>query len=413
MNQFKQILKKAHDKGLTPAASAHLDAIRSTAALAVLLMHARHLFLIDWAQVQGKNVLSRLAYAASDFGHQAVIVFFVLSGFLIGPSVLRSIHTQRWSPSRYFMRRFFRLEVVLFPALLLCVAWDLGGIHLFGLGGIYGGHETFYPVGYNIARRLSWPIFWGNAAFLQILRLPTLGSDSPLWSLSNEFWYYMLFPCIALLVSSFHQKRGRIFYGVLACLIGWFIGKDLLLYFPIWVIGTLIFYLPKWNVSGLLRVATLAISAVVFGCVTVMARFYWTNVLIADYCMSIAFAIFLYFLINNSPPSQRSVFQCLSRNGFLLLHPLCRAHSISRVYRSMDRRSLDSDPLAHGLRDSSRRRRLDLCPSDSHGVRGTHRPISLLDGAQIRNVGSIGDLSGGSTEHPQPDGRDTVVGTRF
>lgn len=302
MNQFKQILKKAHDKGLTPAASAHLDAIRSTAALAVLLMHARHLFLIDWAQVQGKNVLSRLAYAASDFGHQAVIVFFVLSGFLIGPSVLRSIHTQRWSPSRYFMRRFFRLEVVLFPALLLCVAWDLGGIHLFGLGGIYGGHETFYPVGYNIARRLSWPIFWGNAAFLQILRLPTLGSDSPLWSLSNEFWYYMLFPCIALLVSSFHQKRGRIFYGVLACLIGWFIGKDLLLYFPIWVIGTLIFYLPKWNVSGLLRVATLAISAVVFGCVTVMARFYWTNVLIADYCMSIAFAIFLYFLINNSPP---------------------------------------------------------------------------------------------------------------
>ncbi len=301
MNQFKQILKKAHDKGLTPAASAHLDAIRSTAALAVLLMHARHLFLIDWAQVQGKNVLSRLAYAASDFGHQAVIVFFVLSGFLIGPSVLRSIHTQRWSPSRYFLRRFFRLEVVLFPALLLCVAWDLGGIHLFGLGGIYGGHETFYPVGYNIARHLSWPIFWGNAAFLQNLRLPTLGSDSPLWSLSNEFWYYMLFPCLALMGSSFHQKRGRIFYGILACLIGWFIGKDLLLYFPIWVIGTLIFYLPKWNASGLLRVATLAISAVVFACATFLARFYWTNALIADYGMSIAFAIFLYFLINNSP----------------------------------------------------------------------------------------------------------------
>ena len=301
MTQFKQLLKKAHDKGLSPAASAHLDAIRSIAALAVLLMHARHLLLIDWVDVKRKSIPLGLLYGASDFGHQAVIVFFVLSGFLIGPSVLRSIHTQRWSSSRYFLRRFFRLEVVLFPALILCVAWDLGGIHLFGLGGIYGGHETFYPVGYDIAGRLSWPVFWGNAAFLQTLRLPTLGSDSPLWSLSNEFWYYMLFPCIALLGSSFHRKRGRILYGFLACLIAWFIGTPLLLYFPIWVIGTLIFYLPRWNTSGVLRVATLAISAVVFGCTTVLARVYWTNALFADYSMSITFAIFLYFLINKTP----------------------------------------------------------------------------------------------------------------
>lgn len=301
MTQFKQLLKKAHDKGLSPAASAHLDATRSIAALAVLLMHARHLFLSDWAQVQRKNIGLRLVYAASNFGHQAVIVFFVLSGFLIGPSVLRAIHTQRWSASRYFMRRFFRLEVVLFPALLLCAAWDLGGIHLFGLGGIYGGHETFYPVGYNIAARLSWPVFAGNAAFLQTIRLPTLGSDSPLWSLSNEFWYYMLFPSIALLASSFHRKRGRILYGILACFIAWFIGTSLLLYFPIWVIGTLVFYLPKWNRSGVLRVAMLAISAAVFGGTAILARLYWTNGLVADYSMSIAFAIFLYFLVNNTP----------------------------------------------------------------------------------------------------------------
>lgn len=301
MAQVKLLIKMAHDKGLSPAASAHLDATRSIAALAVLLMHARHLLLIDWVQVQRKNILLELVYAASDFGHQAVIVFFVLSGFLIGPSVLRSIHTERWSSSRYFLRRFFRLEVVLFPALLLCVAWDLGGIYLFGLGGIYGGHETFYPVGYNIAGRLSWSFFWGNAAFLQTLRVPTLGSDSPLWSLSNEFWYYMLFPCIALFASSFHRKRGRILYGILACSIAWFIGTSLLLYFPIWAIGTIIFYLPKWNTSGALRVATLAISAVVFGFTAILARDYWTNGLIADYSMSITFAIFLYFLINNTP----------------------------------------------------------------------------------------------------------------
>lgn len=299
MAEVKQFLKKAHDKGLSPAASAHLDAIRSVAALAVLLMHARHLFLIDWVQVQHKNILLRFFYATSGFGHQAVIVFFVLSGFLIGPSALRSIHSRRWSSSRYFLRRFFRLEVVLFPALLLCLAWDFGGIHLFGLGGIYGGHETYYPVGYNIRARLSAPIFWGNAAFLQTLRVPTLGSDSPLWSLSNEFWYYMLFPSIALLCSSIYKRPARVVYGILVCMIAWLVGPSVLLYFPIWVMGALVFYIPKSAASNRLRVVMLGISAVVFAGTTILAHS-WKDQLLSDYCMSTAFAVFLYFLINHA-----------------------------------------------------------------------------------------------------------------
>lgn len=299
MVDFRQSFTKAHEKGISEAASAHLDTIRSIAALAVLLMHARHLFLIDWLQVQHKNILLRLVYATSGFGHQAVIVFFVLSGFLIGPSVLRSIHTQRWSSSRYFLRRFFRLEVVLFPALLLCLVWDFGGIHLFGLGGIYGGHETYYPIGYNIRARLSVPIFLGNAAFLQTLRVPTLGSDSPLWSLSNEFWYYMLFPSIALLCSSIHGKPSRVVYGILVCMIAWMVGASILLYFPIWVMGALVFYVPKSTVSNRWRRVMLGISALVFLVFTVLAHS-WKNQLFSDYCMSTAFAVFLYFLINHA-----------------------------------------------------------------------------------------------------------------
>ena len=305
MTQFKQLLKKAHDKGLSPAASAHLDAIRGTAAGAVLLMHARHLFFIDWGQLHKKSMLLRLFYASSEFGHDAVIVFFVLSGFLIGPGVLRSIHANRWSASRYFLRRFFRLEVVLFPALLLCLAWDLSGIHLFGLGGIYGGHENYYPVGYNISAGLSSLTFWGNAAFLQTLRVPTFGSDSPLWSLTNEFWYYMLFPSIALLFSSIHGKLARCFYGILACMIAWLVGATVLLYFPIWVMGAAMFYVPKPTVSRRLRRAMLAISAVIFGCTTILAHYSWKSGLVGDYCMSSAFCVFLYFLINSAPEINR------------------------------------------------------------------------------------------------------------
>lgn len=301
MTQLKQLLKKAHDKRLSPAASAHLDAIRGAAAIAVLLMHARHLFFIDWGQVPRKSILLRVFYATSEFGHDAVMIFFVLSGFLIAPGVVRSIHANRWSSSRYFLRRFFRLEVVLFPALVLCLAWDFGGIHLFGLGGIYGGHENYYPIGYNIRAHLSFPIFWGNAAFLQTLRVPTLGSDSPLWSLTNEFWYYLLFPSIALLSSPIHGKLARCFYGILAGMIAWLVGAAVLLYFPIWVMGGAMFYVPKPAISRLLRVVMLAISAAVFGCTTVLAQYYWSSGLVKDYWMSSAFCVFLYFLIHSAP----------------------------------------------------------------------------------------------------------------
>jgi len=80
MVDIRQSFRKAHEKGLSNAASAHLDAIQGIAALTVLIAHARHLLLIDWGQVTQRNLLLKLAYTTTVFGHQAVIVFFILSG---------------------------------------------------------------------------------------------------------------------------------------------------------------------------------------------------------------------------------------------------------------------------------------------------------------------------------------------
>ena len=302
MVDFKRSFAKAHEKGISEAASAHLDAVRGFAALTVLISHARHLLLLDWGELKHRNFLIKLVYGSTEFGHQAVIIFFVLSGFLIGPGVLRSIHARRWSSARYFVHRFLRLEIVLAPALLLCLFWDVTGTHLFGLAGIYGGKTGIYPVGYDIQSRITAPVFFGNIAFVQTLLVPTFGSDSPLWSLANEFWYYLLFPCVALALIPRSRAITRILYGTVAILIAWFTREDILLYFLIWVFGAALFYLPKLNCSLRIRRAMLAVSAALFFLDVLSTKREWQNAVLSDFVLSGCFLFFLYCLLIQSTP---------------------------------------------------------------------------------------------------------------
>jgi peptidoglycan/LPS O-acetylase OafA/YrhL len=46
----------------------------------------------------------------------------------------------------------------------------------------------------------SLATFLGNLAFLQTIRVLPFGSNGPMWSLANEFWYYIVFPLAAWLV---------------------------------------------------------------------------------------------------------------------------------------------------------------------------------------------------------------------
>jgi hypothetical protein len=56
---------------------------------------------------------------------------------------------------------------------------------------VYGsGPELGQPID------LSGISFFGNIFFLQTISVPIYGSNFPLWSIANEFWYYLLFPLI-------------------------------------------------------------------------------------------------------------------------------------------------------------------------------------------------------------------------
>ncbi len=166
----------------------HLDMLRGLLALAVFLGHARGLFLADDPQIAHPNALAKLLYFLTGFGEQAVLGFFVLSGLLISGSVFETWQTGRWSWSRYLVDRLTRLLIVLVPALALSALWDLLGITLFGRLSVYGGNPSSgHVMIFDVAQRLTMPIFLGNVFFLQEIVVPPFGSDSALWSLGYEF----------------------------------------------------------------------------------------------------------------------------------------------------------------------------------------------------------------------------------
>ena len=121
------------------SASAWLDMIRGTAAMAVLIFHVRYMFFRDYSELSEKGLTAKLFYVATAFGHDAVIVFFVLSGFFISRSVIQSFQGTGTGWKSYLLSRFTRLYVVLLPALLITLLCDSLGLFAFPDHVIYTG----------------------------------------------------------------------------------------------------------------------------------------------------------------------------------------------------------------------------------------------------------------------------------
>src|SRR5208282_4394039 len=116
----------------------HHDLIRGLAALGVVYCHARVLLIQSVSN--GIRPIDRVLYLLSGYGHSAVMVFFVLSGYLVGGSVVRATTSGRWSWGDYLLARGVRLYLVLVPALLLTALWDRIGLE--AVSGCPGNDDT-------------------------------------------------------------------------------------------------------------------------------------------------------------------------------------------------------------------------------------------------------------------------------
>ena len=104
-----------------------LDLVRGLSALLVMLGHLRGFVFFDLGELENPGIATKAFYFATGLGHQAVMVFFVLSGYFVGGSVLSGLAKGRFTLGGYAAARLTRLWMVLLPALLLTLAIDLLG----------------------------------------------------------------------------------------------------------------------------------------------------------------------------------------------------------------------------------------------------------------------------------------------
>lgn len=201
---------------LSDGTRATLDVVRVIAAAWVVLNH----LAVQHGWAHGAGAVFRL-------GQEAVIVFFLLSGFVI----FANEHHRIDDPRGYYGRRLRRIYPTLLVALLVStlVALDNG----------------------DLAARFSWRELAGTLLSLQDLSTlkpgvvvdPYLGNQ-PLWSLSYEVAFYLIFPVVHAAWRRWPRLAGHgIGLGCCLCYAGYALwpGHVLLVaaYFLLWWAGAM------------------------------------------------------------------------------------------------------------------------------------------------------------------------------
>lgn len=280
--------------------------IRGAAAVVVLLFHVRYRFFLDFADLRETGPLATAWYVLTAFGHDAVMVFFVVSGLLVGAATIRELRTGRWTWPDYLTARCVRLYVVLIPGLLLTLFWDRLGLWLFGSNAIYtGAAQSYHHDFFNVLERAGTATLLKNAVFLQGIAAPTFGSNDALWSLAFEFWYYIAFPLLAVAALGRRGAAVRAGSFMLAVVVLYAAGTSIVTYFPIWLLGVLVGSLPSstfvtrrqqplaWLVAGAFACWMLASHT------GTVKQLFGGSLWITDSLTGLAFATWLYVLLHD------------------------------------------------------------------------------------------------------------------
>jgi len=191
--------------------STYLDLLRIVAAFAVFGSHA------TFAEFTGGIVAPQL-----QIGRAAVIVFFVLSGYVITYAA-----TERERSLRSFaVSRLARVYSVALGALALTAAVDLLTVAV--------GFPRTVPTYQYVGWWKYLPLFLSFSSEAWTFREGVF-SNAVFWSLSYEVWYYIAF---AAAIYYRGWRRALLLIAILA-----FMRERMLIEFPIWILGSLIYRL--------------------------------------------------------------------------------------------------------------------------------------------------------------------------
>jgi peptidoglycan/LPS O-acetylase OafA/YrhL len=242
------------------------DMLRGVASIAVLLGHLVQTFL---QRLLGSDSVTVLA--AGNIARHAVLVFFLLSGYLITQSIAANVKRNgRLDLREYLAARIARIYPPLVGTIFVVLAiWfvinalDLPGRQRYGLpNDVYAVRGAFVVSVKDVIRAL-------------LMQNGLLHADGPLWSLYMEFHLYL----IAMFAAMAMSAGRRILWGSVALLllcIWVFADPSFAFFAAIWTLGaaTLIAKggLVKSGAASLTRSFICALAAMLIGVALISPR---------------------------------------------------------------------------------------------------------------------------------------------
>lgn len=281
---------------ISPLQSDLLDLSRWAAAFLVVAEHARSFIFRPYIDEPQASFLGKVFYFLTGFGHSSVMVFFVMSGFLVGGKVLERLARGTFCWQKYMVDRSSRLYAVYVLALVLGGILDFCGYHYLNRFGLYDRsfHGAIAVVNQDFHSNVTLSGFGVNLVMCQTILGSVFGSNGPLWSLANEFWYYLAGPLLFALLYPLN-RRNAVLQAVALAVVIWFLPASILIYFGLWVLGAVLYFvnnrpfLPIW-ISLLLFLASFSTARLQFVKVPYLG----------DFLIGISFALVINSAARNS-----------------------------------------------------------------------------------------------------------------
>ncbi len=215
--------------------SFYLDLLRFISAVLVFISHV-------------SPFIGGYLWQIGGLGHESVVVFFVLSGFVIAYVCCE----RNESCFDYMVNRVSRIYTVAIPAVILTVLIYFF-LFIFHQNILEGVNQQFY----SFFRTLITALTFTNQSWFST----TIYVNLPYWSMGYEVLYYVFFGFL-------FYARGfkRIFFLVLVAFV---MGPSIFLYLPIWLAGVLCFKLKdRININKRAAISgfILSIVGISLGC---------------------------------------------------------------------------------------------------------------------------------------------------
>lgn len=224
-----------------PSLISFLDLSRWAAAAIVFISHLRNPLFLSYGNIDPDeiNIFIQIWYFITGWAGEGVIIFFVLSGLLVGASGYEKISIGKFSAGNYLIDRVSRLYVAIIPALILSYTFDYFGSTFFSNVGFWDHSHPMINEKIDSApfeSKLNFENFFANFFMLQHFFFDTLGSNSPLWTISAEFWFYIIFGVFGLLKLG-QSKKITVLLCLFILIFLYFFRLEFILLLGYWLVG--------------------------------------------------------------------------------------------------------------------------------------------------------------------------------